>query len=47
MIHTCTCNHDSQDKLHGSKRRVMNQMTKDKAKVRCTVCKKEHQISGK
>ena len=41
MIIKCTCKHEEQDKLHGPQCRVANP-TKDPDKVRCTVCKREH-----
>lgn len=40
-IKKCTCEHVEQDKLYGSKNRLMNPMEKD-GKYRCTVCGKEH-----
>lgn len=43
-IITCTCEHKTQDELHGKQKRVANPTTKksgDKTTYRCTVCNKE------
>lgn len=36
-VKTCTCNHESQDKIHGNKRRVFNSLEKE-GLYKCTVC---------
>ena len=38
-IKQCTCEHESQDKIHGEKMRVHN---KTVLGYRCTVCGKDH-----
>lgn len=41
MILNCSCNHPSQDKLHGPNKRVHNQLTVVSGSIptyRCTVC---------
>ena len=45
MIITCTCRHEYQDSKYGIGKRIANKMKKD-GMFRCTVCKKEHQISA-
>jgi hypothetical protein len=40
-ILTCVCEHDYQDQVYGSKKRVCNQVQKpDTNHYRCTVCGK-------
>jgi len=48
MVKTCTCIHESQDKLHGKGQRVHNPIDKNSGKPgapkwRCSVCKKERE----
>jgi len=39
VIKPCSCLHESQDQLHGSKMRVFNTKEKNnKGKATCTVC---------
>ena len=38
MIKKCTCDHKSQDELHGKGNRVMNATAKAPPTYRCTVC---------
>lgn len=45
MIMPCTCVHPAQDAFHGKGKRVYNLCKHDTA-LRCTVCKKESQLSG-
>lgn len=42
----CACEHEYQDKTYGYKVRIMN-VTKNGTAVRCTVCKKEYELSSK
>ena len=47
MILHCDCKHEGQDVLHGSGKRVCNQIKTKSGGVayRCTVCKKEHTVA--
>ena len=45
MIITCTCRHEYQDSKYGIGKRIATKMKKE-GMFRCTVCKKEHQISA-
>ena len=49
VIKECTCEHESQDKLHGKQRRVFNilQKGKDWNTARCSVCGKQITVSNK
>lgn len=47
IIKPCTCIHEGQDKLHGKRNRVWNQIKTaqgSKNKYRCTVCLKEQEF---
>jgi len=45
MIKVCTCEHLSQDEIHGKNNRVMN-LCKKGSFCRCTVCGKEYQLKA-
>lgn len=42
IVKPCSCQHESQDKIHGKGNRVKNQtaVKGEKKTYRCTVCKK-------
>ena len=37
---SCSCVHESQDKIYGKNQRLFNEAGKDSNKFRCTVCGK-------
>lgn len=43
MIYPCSCPHPTQDEIHGKGRRVYNI---GKTAAKCTVCKKEVQLTA-
>ncbi len=45
IIKKCTCDHVSQDELHGKGNRVFN-LSQDKQKATCTVCGKVITVKG-
>jgi hypothetical protein len=50
MKMTCTCKHESQDKLNGKNIRIWNECTSKSAgekRYRCTVCGSERNAKGK
>ena len=43
-VMSCTCSHESQDKIYGKNQRLFNEAGKDSNKYRCTVCGKMKEV---